>query len=222
MESQQRILWLGNKIGANNDKDVNAQKSHKAWKWPFNLNTQTFTPKPPKVSLVGNPFVYGVNLVALVFFIVSSLISNIRTARSGGNQDTVDHNSTGYNSAKRVFLAYVLHYAPFFLMSRTLYIHHYYPALYFSCLLTGVIIDMMIRLVPGNFVKVRPSYKSFCFTVYTCQEIIRVITVISVFMCSASLFTHFSPLVFGIMESVSPSSPESSYHHLHWIDSWNL
>lgn len=34
-------------------------------------------------------------------------------------------------------LGWVLHYFPFFMMGRVLYFHHYFPAMLFSCMLTG-------------------------------------------------------------------------------------
>jgi dolichyl-phosphate-mannose-protein mannosyltransferase len=44
--------------------------------------------------------------------------------------------------------AWALHYAPFFLMRRNLFVHHYLPALYFSVLLAGVCIDAATRRLP--------------------------------------------------------------------------
>lgn len=41
------------------------------------------------------------------------------------------------------FLGWVLHYAPFFLMDRILFLHHYLPALVFSILLVGVVFGFL-------------------------------------------------------------------------------
>jgi len=35
-------------------------------------------------------------------------------------------------------LAWLLHYAPFWLMGRILYFHHYFPAQLFSVMLAGI------------------------------------------------------------------------------------
>lgn len=38
--------------------------------------------------------------------------------------------------------AWALHYLPFFLMGRQLFIHHYFPALYVSVLILGATFDL--------------------------------------------------------------------------------
>ena len=40
-----------------------------------------------------------------------------------------------------LFTGYFLHYFPFFLTSRQLFLHHYLPALYFGILLTCAVFD---------------------------------------------------------------------------------
>jgi len=36
-----------------------------------------------------------------------------------------------------LFLGWLLHYLPFYIMGRILYYHHYFPAMLFSSMLTG-------------------------------------------------------------------------------------
>lgn len=36
-----------------------------------------------------------------------------------------------------LFLGWLLHYMPFYIMGRILYYHHYFPAMLFSSMLTG-------------------------------------------------------------------------------------
>ena len=42
-----------------------------------------------------------------------------------------------------LFMGWFLHYTPFFLMSRQLFLHHYFPALYFAILLFCSFFDLM-------------------------------------------------------------------------------
>jgi len=42
-----------------------------------------------------------------------------------------------------LFMGWFLHYAPFFLMARQLFLHHYFPALYFAILLFCSFFDLM-------------------------------------------------------------------------------
>jgi dolichyl-phosphate-mannose-protein mannosyltransferase len=39
----------------------------------------------------------------------------------------------------------MLHFAPFFLMGRVLYFHHYMPAVLFSSMLSGTCLDFVLR-----------------------------------------------------------------------------
>lgn len=43
-------------------------------------------------------------------------------------------------------LGWFLHYFPFFLMSRQLFLHHYFPALYFAILLLASVFDLLTSL----------------------------------------------------------------------------
>src|SRR5688572_9952694 len=50
-------------------------------------------------------------------------------------------------NASFFFVGWFLHYFPFFLMKRQLFLHHYFPALYYAILLIGVGFDLVtIRL----------------------------------------------------------------------------
>jgi dolichyl-phosphate-mannose-protein mannosyltransferase len=40
-------------------------------------------------------------------------------------------------------MGWALHYLPFFLMQRQLFLHHYFPALYFTILLTASTFDLI-------------------------------------------------------------------------------
>lgn len=47
-------------------------------------------------------------------------------------------NDTTMNACFWLFLGWALHYLPFFAMGRVLYFHHYFPALIFNSLLSGI------------------------------------------------------------------------------------
>merc|ERR1712038_600907 len=110
---------------------------------------QIFSATEPRVYLLGNPLVWWTNLTILlicpiVFFL--QVYSKIRSF----DADLQSNHSKHFWAAATLFSIWALHYFPFFFMYRTLYVHHYYPALYFSCLLTGVTIDWGCRYLVGN------------------------------------------------------------------------
>jgi len=53
-----------------------------------------------------------------------------------------------YNSTGFFFLAWALHYFPFYLMGRQLFLHHYLPAHLASCLVTGALIEFIFNVEP--------------------------------------------------------------------------
>ena len=53
-----------------------------------------------------------------------------------------------YNSTGFFFLAWALHYFPFYLMGRQLFLHHYLPAHLASCLVTGALLEIIFNVEP--------------------------------------------------------------------------
>ena len=50
-----------------------------------------------------------------------------------------------------LFTGWALHYFPFFLMSRQLFLHHYLPALYFAVLLLCSVFDLLTSLLKPQY-----------------------------------------------------------------------
>ena len=55
------------------------------------------------------------------------------------------------NACLWLFIGWFVHYAPFWTMARVLYFHHYFPAVYFSSMLSGVVIDYFLQAIPKFF-----------------------------------------------------------------------
>ena len=93
-------------------------------------------------------------------------------------------------------------------MGRVLYIHHYYPALLFSSMLSAVLLDYMTRavsrLVPGPVSTTIP----------------HTILVVTLASCWYSFYI-FSPLAYGMTGEYARES-NSSMHHLHWMETWEF
>src|SRR5271155_4382665 len=53
-----------------------------------------------------------------------------------------------YNSTGFFFLAWALHYFPFYLMGRQLFLHHYLPAHLASCLVAGALLEFIFNVEP--------------------------------------------------------------------------
>jgi dolichyl-phosphate-mannose-protein mannosyltransferase len=64
-----------------------------------------------------------------------------------------------YNSTGFFFLAWALHYFPFYLMGRQLFLHHYLPAHLASTLVTGALVEFVFNLEPLSIDEVATATK---------------------------------------------------------------
>ena len=158
--------------------------------------------------MVGNPFVWWLNLLFLLIFpfiLAQKLFLYQRAAAfsadgsaSAAKTPTSPLSSAHMSGAGWLYLGWCLHYLPFFLMGRALYVHHYYPALVFSTCLTGVLVDAALQRLAA---KAR-------------LPILGALAALLVFC-----FRLFSPLVYGF-KGDSSKFENSSIHHLHWLEDW--
>ena len=55
-----------------------------------------------------------------------------------------------YNSTGFFFLIWAAHYAPFFIMGRQLFLHHYLPAHLASALVAGALVEFIFNIEPND------------------------------------------------------------------------
>lgn len=263
------MFYVNNRLTSDKENKAEADNDpkHYPWKWPLNILTQIYSPKEPRIYMLGNPAIWGINLVILIVFPLflifkicyirrwvddkttnnkdsdleekdnKKLVDNQQNAEDNeaieeedkqqnnqqsneiqkeDNKSEVEEDDQTFsphmNASILLLSGWSLHYLPFYLMARVLYIHHYYPAVYFSSLMSGVVLDMIIRqilrLVPHQ---VRPVLLS------------GVVVTISIGVMI--IFSMFSPLVYGMSGSLTNDVARfsnSSYHHLYWIESWDF
>ena len=63
-------------------------------------------------------------------------------------RDSPGTRSRLYNSTGFFFIAWALHYLPFYLMGRQLFLHHYLPAHLASSLVTGALLEFIFTIEP--------------------------------------------------------------------------
>ncbi|KAF7391066.1 hypothetical protein HZH66_009546 [Vespula vulgaris] len=197
-------------LQGNSDLKVKeGEVSSQPWQWPINYRGQFFSGNNQRVYLLGNPVIWWGNIIFLIMFVLLYVYACIREQR-GCIEDplTLEQREKIMEAGKWLFIGWMLHYIPFWAMSRVLYFHHYFPALLYSSMLTGVTLNYIVEslqiLLPSKMGN----------TIYH----IIIGTVISVVIYS---FYLFSPLAYG-MEGPSASDPESSMHSLRWMDSWEF
>ncbi|WFD27379.1 dolichyl-phosphate-mannose--protein mannosyltransferase [Malassezia nana] len=110
--------------------------------WPvLRRGINFWTKHHRQIYLIGNPAVWWSASVAVLLYAIARLVLVLRAQR--GYNDFHHTTVVQYDRACGFLAAaYALHYLPFFLMKRQLFLHHYLPALYISVLLLGVVFDL--------------------------------------------------------------------------------
>lgn len=124
------------------------------------LQGQFFSGNSLRIYLLGNPIIWWSNIVFLILFILLYTHACVRQQRGCIETPAVlEQRDKLLNAGKWLFIGWILHYAPFWAMSRVLYFHHYFPAVLYSSMLSGTtlnyIIENIIILFPnkiGNFI----------------------------------------------------------------------
>jgi len=200
------VIFSYSILGKHDNRVLLMNYKNEPWRWPLNLVTQDYTgahkrkPEELKIYLLGNPFVWWLNLLPLLFFPCLLLRRLFDLQRASGFNIEKEPMSELMSSACWLYLGWSIHYLPFFFMSRALFIHHYFPAMIFSTCLTGVLLDLALKEL---------NHK------------VRLAVLASAGALLIFCFRLFSQLVNGFRGEVS-NLESSSIYHLRWLDSWFL
>ena len=193
-------------------KPKEGELTSRPWEWPINLRGQWFSAgddSQHRVYLLGNPLIWWANIVFLVIFLIMYFYSNLKTQRGVTEcPEAAALRETTLVASAWFFLGWCLHYIPFWAMGRVLYIHHYYPALLFSSMLSAVLIDYMTKTLSSML----PASVSS-----TTAHTILAVTL------SSTLYTFylFSSLAYGMNGDYARES-NSTKHSLQWMNTWEF
>ncbi|KAK9299727.1 hypothetical protein QLX08_007353 [Tetragonisca angustula] len=197
-------------LQGNSDLKVKeGEVSSRPWQWPINYRGQFFSGNSLRIYLLGNPIIWWSNIVFLILFILLYTHACVRQQRGCVETPAVlEQRDKILNAGKWLFIGWILHYAPFWAMSRVLYFHHYFPALLYSSMLSGTTLNYIVE----NIIILFPN-KIGNFIYHTIVGVVISSTIYSFYL--------FSPLAYGM---VGPSSldPESPMHSLRWMDTWEF
>jgi len=122
------------------------------FQWPFLLRGVSFWTQNDtrqQIYFLGNPL--GWWLTSSLLAVYAGIIGADQLSLRRG-VDALDERTRSrlYNSTGFFFLAWALHYLPFYLMGRQLFLHHYLPAHLASCLVTGALLEFIFNVEPLN------------------------------------------------------------------------
>ncbi|KAK9510733.1 hypothetical protein O3M35_005460 [Rhynocoris fuscipes] len=153
-----------------------------------------------QVHLLGNIIIWYSSTFCMAAYFFLFIFYLLRRRRQCYDIETGEWNFF-LHVGSFLFLGYLLHYIPYFFVDRTLFLHHYFPALLFKFLLTAAIVEHMYLLSRANRV------------VHQIFKLILLVWIISIVM----VFRKFSVLSYGTI----PLSAEDVLK-LRWSDSWDF
>ncbi|XP_072388031.1 protein O-mannosyl-transferase 2 isoform X1 [Diabrotica undecimpunctata] len=188
-------------------KPKEGEITSRPWQWPINYRGQFFSGTQYRIYLLGNPVIWWGNLVFIAVFVIVFGLNGIKLKR-GYIKPSDDSHKKKLVACSWLFIGWMLHYIPFWAMGRVLYFHHYFPALLFSSMITGILIAYLLEEIPSYF-----STSS--------AKIIYQILLGIILSTATYSFYLFAPLAYGM---VGPSSnePNSTMAGLRWMESWEF
>ncbi|KAF7331457.1 Glycosyltransferase family 39 protein [Mycena kentingensis (nom. inval.)] len=163
--------------------------------WPRLRRGINFWVKDHKqVYLIGNAFIWWTSTLAVFSYMAVRGFLILRAKR--GFRDFDNTKVVKYDGiCGFLFMGWFLHYFPFYLMARQLFLHHYLPALYFAVLLFAGAFDLLTSTL-------RPRVR---------LQIAAVLAILAVWN-----FAHFSPLAYG-----TPWT-KNKCHNSKWLKTWDF
>ncbi|KAK9488797.1 Dolichyl-phosphate-mannose-protein mannosyltransferase-domain-containing protein [Lipomyces starkeyi] len=163
--------------------------------WPYLRRGINFWIKDQRqVYLIGNVFVWWLSTAGLVIYVLFKIVTILRWQR-GYNDYSLPSVQAFNGKVGTNVVAWALHYFPFYLMKRQLFLHHYLPALYFAILAVVVAWDL------------------FCKNVLR-QKAITTVATIGLLAIAVYIFVTLSPLAYG--EPWTKDECENARLMKHW------
>lgn len=172
----QEVMWKTN---------AGLVESH-AWdsrppSWPVLRRGINFWGKDHRqIYLIGNPIVWWSSTLAVVIYVLFKGVAVLRWQRSCNDYANAVFKRFDYEIGTSV-VGWAFHYFPFYLMQRQLFLHHYFPALYFAIIAFCQVFD----------------FATARFTSLVRDPIVNKALAVSFLALSAVVFALFSPLAYG-------------------------
>ena len=174
----QKVMWTTN---------AGLVESH-AWdsrppSWPMLRRGINFWGKDHRqIYLIGNPVIWWSSTFAIVTYALFKGLSILRWQRGFQDHDDVTFKRFDYEIGTSV-LGWAFHYFPFYLMQRQLFLHHYFPALYFAIITLCQIYDFATNRIAVLGLRDRPAIGRTGIIAFLALSIVA--------------FTLYAPLSYG-------------------------
>ncbi|KAG6909028.1 hypothetical protein DXG01_002302 [Tephrocybe rancida] len=187
--------------------------------WPFLLSGISFwteTESSKQIYLIGNLVGWWTCVVALSVYI-GVLGADLLARRRGIDPIPDPARNRLWNNVGFFLLVWGVHYAPFFLMNRQLFVHHYLPSHLASALIAGAVLNFVLSdtinypiSVRGPSTRSRPSQYS---DIGIKGPVILVIFGLAMF----GMFVFMAPLTYG-----TPGLDGDTVNNKRLLTTWTL
>ncbi|KAL8784553.1 MAG: hypothetical protein Q9213_003901 [Squamulea squamosa] len=174
----QKVMWQTN---------AGLVESH-AWdsrppSWPVLRRGINFWGKDRRqIYLIGNPVIWWSSTAAIGIYFVFKALSVLRWQRGFKDYENINFKRFDYEIGTSV-LGWAFHYFPFFLMQRQLFLHHYFPALYFAIVALCQVYDFATNRISSLGLRNRPAVGRGGIAIFLAVSIVA--------------FTLYAPLSYG-------------------------
>ena len=179
----QRVMWTTN---------AGLVESH-AWdsrppSWPTLRRGINFWGKENRqIYLIGNPLIWWSSTAAIGLYLAFKALALLRWQRNCNDYSNDTFKRFDYEIGTSV-LGWFFHYFPFFLMQRQLFLHHYFPALFFAIMTLCQIYDFLTTRIS----KIGPVKNPI-----SGSPVIGITGVVVFLAASIVVFGLYAPLIYG-------------------------
>ena len=194
-------MWHTNNALTKGEEVESSPLTSEPLQWPFlrsGIRMTSFEDHVTKFYMLGNPIVWWLGACSVIGIVVVICLGILIRARNP-KPELEDTSLTPFIKednfdlkCRIVLLGWILHFVPFLIMGRVLYLHHYYPALIFAMMCNGVLLD----LIPSKRTKHIAMGSLVCLVF--------------------AVFLKFAPICYGM------DGPVDNFYALKWLASWNL
>src|SRR5947207_309462 len=151
--------------------------------WPILKRGINFWGKDhTQIYLIGKPLVWWLSIADIALYAIFKCIATLRWQRGCNDYGIENFRRFDFEVGANV-LGWAFHYFPFYLMQRQLFLHHYFPALFFAVLAFCQAFDFVFTRIKVLGLRDRPS--------------VALIATTSLLALTVVVFHLYSPLAYG-------------------------
>ncbi|KAI9456914.1 glycosyltransferase family 39 protein [Boletus coccyginus] len=187
--------------------------------WPFLLSGISFWTENDtqrQIYLIGNIVGWWSCVIAISIY-VGIVVADLLARRRGLNPIPDPVRNRLWNSAGFFLLVWAVHYLPFFLMGRQLFVHHYLPSHLASAMLAGSVLSFVLSdsinypvSVAGRMTRMQPT--QYADLGVKGPALVGVFAVVMF-----AMFVYVAPLTYG-----TPGLDGESVNSKRLLSSWTL